>query len=99
MSRVCEHIYRLDGLTFAGSVGAAQNGALLYSSERGKQLANIVFSLLLAEHANEQLSVCTATAHGERETKHVSVGCDNPRGDLFNNQTNVQTIIIQARWN
>lgn len=48
----------INSITFTGSVGASEDGALFYSSEGREQLSDILFSLLLAEHAHEQLSVC-----------------------------------------
>lgn len=55
-------------LTSAASVGSTEDGALLYCAESSKQLSDIVFSLLLAEHTNEQLSVCgSMTARCETE--------------------------------
>jgi len=44
-------------LTFASTVRPTKYGALLYSAEGMEDLSNIVFGLLFAEHANEQLAI------------------------------------------
>lgn len=46
-------------ITFTGSVRSSKDGTLFYSSKGREQLSDILFSLLLAEHAHEQLSVCS----------------------------------------
>lgn len=59
-------------LTFTRVVGAANHGALLYGSVRGKQLTDILFRLSLTEHAHEQLPVWVreeGTAGGDKEKK------------------------------
>lgn len=43
-------------LTFAGSVGTSKNGTLLYCTERGKELSDIFFGLLLTQHTHKQFS-------------------------------------------
>lgn len=45
-------------LTFAATVWTTEDGALLYCAKGSKQLSDIVFGLLFAEHPHEQLSVC-----------------------------------------
>lgn len=43
--------------TFTSTVWAPENRAFFYCTEGREQLSDIFFSLLLAEHAHEQLSV------------------------------------------
>lgn len=50
--------WQMKNLTFTCSVGSTKYGALLYCTKGRKQLSDIVFCLLLAEHTHEQLSVC-----------------------------------------
>lgn len=45
-------------LTFTRTVGSAEYGALFYCAERREELADILLSLLFAEHAHEQLPIC-----------------------------------------
>lgn len=47
--------------TFTRAVGSSKYGALFYSTERRKQLADIFFCLLFAEHPHEQLAICEET--------------------------------------
>lgn len=61
---------KIKNLTFTCSVGSTKYGALLYCTKGRKQLSDIVFCLLLAEHTHEQLSVCRL----EEKKKSVLLG-------------------------
>lgn len=82
-------------LTFARSVRSTKYRALFYCPKRSKQLPHILFCLLFAQHASEQLPVCST----DKPTQHLRQSnvlgkeqkgtCKNIRVHLVNHDHNV----------